>query len=126
MIEKQSDISDNGSTIYRPVKLFGVVLLIFTIFGVIFFAYVFENEDSDFDSLRSREFRSSHIWFVVIVSAYYFIVAIGILRRTRWGYYLFKSILYITLPSLPMGIVSYKYLKYIKKHRIKEYFDKYI
>jgi len=126
MIEKQSDISTKDSKIYRPVKVFGVVLLIFTIFGVIFFTYVFENEDSDFDSLKSRDVRSSHIRFVVIVSTYYFIIAIGILRRTIWGYYLFKSLLYITLPSLPMGIVSYKYLKYIKKHRIKEYFDKYI
>ncbi len=108
-------MKDYDTSIYQPIKLFGIVLLILSVTGIIFFAYIFIEQGE-------QEF----IWFVTIVSLYYILIVIGILRKTVWGYYIFKSLLYLMLPTLPMGIVSYKYLKYIKKNDLKTHFVNFI
>jgi len=48
---------------------------------------------------------------------------LGVLYRTRWGYYLFKLFLYLLLLGFPIGtFISYKALSYMKRHRIETHF----
>jgi len=65
----------------------------------------------------------SHNYFVITVSLWYLMTGIGILTRREWGYYLFKSFLYVMFLAFPIGtIISYKSLGYMKRNNIKSFF----
>jgi hypothetical protein len=65
----------------------------------------------------------SHDYFVITISLWYLITGIGILARREWGYYLFKSFLYVMFLAFPIGtIISYKSLGYMKRNNIKRFF----
>lgn len=63
------------------------------------------------------------ITFGSTMAIWYLATGIGILKRTLWGYYLFRSILCLLFISFPIGtFISYKSLRFMKKHRIKQEF----
>ena len=113
----------NNQKTYRPVKILGFALLGFSFIGVMFFVYtLFYDLNSYFYYKGKHSPSNGQLYFIAIVSAFNIITSVGIIYKFRWGYYLFKLLLYTMLPTLPMGIVSYKYLKYIKEKNIKSLF----
>jgi putative copper export protein len=66
---------------------------------------------------------SGVILFVGISLIYYYLTGIGMILKTKWGYILFKTFLYLALLAFPIGtVISYITLSYIKKNNIKQYF----
>jgi len=99
--------------IIRPIIIFGYVLVGLSGITMLFFYWV--------------SFQTSlptiHIYFVIVVSIWDFVTGIGMIKLTRWGYYLFKIFLYLLLISFPIGtIISYRTLSYMKRNNIKNYF----
>src|SRR4030043_1580825 len=77
--------------------------------------------------LYSLEDRPPNIHFFVIflaaVGCWYLTTGIGILLRTKWGYFFLKSFLYFLLLWFPIGtFIAYASLKYMKKNHIKTLF----
>lgn len=102
----------------RFLNIYGWVLLIFGSVGGLFHFYII------LVVLKNQSYSTEGIIFLAIVTTWYVVTGIGILRRTRWGYYLLKSILYVLLVSFPIGtFISYKSLKFMKKNSIKNEFS---
>jgi hypothetical protein len=97
----------------RPIIIFGYVLIGLSIAGVLFFYWV---------SLRV-ELEPSHIYFILISAFLYVITGLGVIKLTRWGYYMFKIFLYLLLICFPIGtLISHKTLKYMSRNNLKAYF----
>ena len=65
-----------------------------------------------------------YVYSEAIVSFFHIVTGIGIINKKIWGYYLFKSYLYILIIFCPIGTyISFKTFKYIKKYKIKSYFQ---
>ena len=62
-------------------------------------------------------------YFGMVVTAWYFCAGMGVLFRRLWGYYLFKSFLYLLLLGFPIGTyISYQSLKFMRANSIKSEF----
>lgn len=97
----------------RFIRIFGYVFLSLFI-GCLYTFYVVY-------SVEGRPFYRNY--FGLSVSTWYLLTAIGVLRQTKWGYYLFKFSLYVFLLGFPIGtIISYKSLSYMKRNKIRELF----
>jgi Zn-dependent protease with chaperone function len=102
----------------RFLTVYGWALLIFGSVGGLFDFYII------LIVLKNQSVSTEVIMFVAIMTTWYVVTGIGILRRTRWGYYLLKSILYLLFLSFPIGtFISYKSLKFMKKNSIKYEFS---
>lgn len=61
------------------------------------------------------------VW--TVTQCFQLATAIGIIRLRRWGYVLFKILLYIMLIGFPIGtFISYMTLSYMKRHNVKRFF----
>jgi hypothetical protein len=99
--------------ILRPVKIFGIVLFAIGFVGIIF----------DFSYLNDPELSTGFKIFGVIISMWHLLGGIGILLKKAWGFYIFKSYLYILFLGIPIGTyIAFKMLDYIKRNNLKEYF----
>lgn len=79
---------------------------------------------STYQLFQSKDFPVSHVYFIISLSLWYLITAIGILTKQKWGYYLFKIFLYALFLGFPIGsIISYKSLVYMKQNNIKNLFN---
>jgi len=106
----------------RPIKVIGIALIVFSIVGAWFF----------FSPLSSGYFFTfftniSHprwmLGFLITNIVFYFLTGLGVVFQKTWGYWLLKFWLYLCFFAFPIGtIISYIYLSYIKRHRIKQYF----
>jgi len=101
--------------IYAYVLLLAFLGCLITIYYLIYYTF--------FDQSYQR-----HHNYLLIASAisavWYLLGGLGLLKRKKWGYYLFKSFLYFFLISFPVGtIISYKSLKYMKRSDIKALFS---
>lgn len=97
----------------KPIVIFGYVLMVLSVVSVVFFYWV---------SLQV-DMKQSDFYFIASVTAWHLITGLGVIMRTKWGYYLFKFFLYLLIISFPIGtFISYKTLKYMKKNNIKKYF----
>jgi len=106
---------DNVDRKIRPIKIFGYVLIGLSVISPLFFYWV---------SLQEK-LAPVHIYFVIFVAIWDLVTGLGVIKLTRWGYYLFKFFLYLLLISFPIGtIISYKTFSYMKKNNIKNYFFK--
>ncbi len=102
----------------RFLNIYGWALLYFGLLGGLYYFYII------LVALNDLPDRTGGIIFGAIMGTWYVLTGIGILRRTRWGYYLLKSILYLLLLSFPIGtFISYKSLKFMKKNSIKNEFS---
>lgn len=100
--------------ILRPIKIFGAVLFVIGFFGIIF----------DFVYLNDPEVSTGFKIFGVIISMWHLLGGIGILLKKIWGFYIFKSYLYVLFLGIPIGTyISSKFLDYIKRNNLKELFD---
>ena len=97
----------------RPIVIFGYVLIILSIVGISFFYWV---------SLQV-ELKPSDMYFIISMAFGYIVTGLGVIKLTKWGYYLFKIFLYLLFICFPIGtFVSYKTLKYMNKNNVKAYF----
>jgi hypothetical protein len=101
----------------RFLKTYGIVLICFSIFGSYPLVSLYFMED------RSDIAVHKFVTFFVLTGVWYLATGIGILLRSKWGYFLFKFFLYILLLGFPIGtFIAYKSLKYIKRNDIKTLF----
>ena len=97
----------------RPIIIFGYVLISVSVAGIVFFYWV---------SLQV-ELKLGDIYFILITAFWHIITGLGVIKSTKWGYYLFKLFLYLLFICFPIGtLISYKTLSYMKKNNIKRYF----
>jgi hypothetical protein len=102
----------------RFLNIYGWALLIFGFVAGLYHLYII------LIVLKNQSYSTEGIIFLAIVTTWYVVTGIGILRRTRWGYYLLKSILYLLFVSFPIGtFISYKSLKFMKKNSIRQEFS---
>jgi hypothetical protein len=61
--------------------------------------------------------------FVAVVGGWRLTAGVGVLLRSKWGYFIFKSFLYLSLLCFPIStFIAYKSLKYTKRNDIKTLF----
>lgn len=115
-------MSDNSEQI-RLLKRIGVILIGLAVVGFLFFGNIWLDPKSEAYIFGQDPPSETAIWFVTIINAIYLIAGTGILRFTKWGYFLLKFLLYTLVVAFPVGtIISYKILTYMKKHQAKKYF----
>lgn len=115
-------MSDNSEQI-KLLKKIGIILIGLAVVGFLFFGNIWLNPKSWAYIFGQNPPSEIAIWFVTISTAFYLIAGMGILRFSKWGYFLFKFILYTLVLAFPVGtIISYKTLNYLKKHQVKKYF----
>ncbi len=92
------------------IKIYGYIIIAIFV-GCVYAHY----------SLLGQRYHSDYIG--IGLSLWYLTTGIGILMRTKWGYYLFKFFLYSLLLGFPIGtIIAFKSLSYMKKYNIKQFF----
>jgi hypothetical protein len=100
----------------RFLKTYGIALILLSACGIYLLVLLY--------SLKDRP-PDIHVFviFVVVVGGWYLATGVGILLRSKWGYFLFKFFLYILLLGFPVGtFIAYKSLRYIKRNDIKPLF----
>jgi hypothetical protein len=98
----------SGDQRVKPVMYFGYILLVLSVINFVFF-YRVSQQDKDIPWL----YIVSSDLFLVITGA-------GLITLKKWGYNLFKILLYVQLLAFPIGtIISYKVLLYMKKNNIR-------
>jgi len=104
----------------KPIVIFGAVIIGFTLFSTFFF---FSPMSPAFFFSFYEEKPQSALHFLIAVHLFYLFTGVGVVLRTKWGYFLFKVFLYLMLLAFPIGtIISYLALSYMKKHKIKTHF----
>ncbi len=102
----------------RFLKTYGIALIFLSACGIYPLVALYLTEDRPPD-IDVHEF----VTFFVLMGGWYLTTGIGILLRSRWGYFFFKFFLYILLLGFPIGtFIAYKSLKYIKGNDIKTLF----
>ncbi len=97
----------------RPIIIFGYILLGLAVMSVLFLYWV---------PLQPGE-PLLHLYFGLFIAGWFFVTGLGVIKLTKWGYYLFKILLYLLFVSFPIGtFISYKTLSYMKKNNIKNRF----
>ena len=95
----------------KPIIIFGYLLIGLSVISSLFFYWV------------SLQGFYAPKYFLISVALWYFIMGLGVIKMTKWGYYLFKVFLYLLFLSFPIGtIISYRTLSNMKKNDIKNYF----
>jgi hypothetical protein len=97
------------------LKTYGIVMIFFSICGIYPLVSLYSMEDRTPD-IDIHEF----VIFFVLMDGWYLTTGIGILLRSKWGYFFFKFFLYVLLLGFPIcTFVAYKSLKYMKRNDIK-------
>ncbi len=108
----------------RAIRLIGFSLIVFSFLAI--FAFIdpfFTDTESFLYVLGPHRDLGPHFYFWAGSVAFYLLLGLGVLLRTRWGYFVLKGFLYILLLAFPIGTwISYKMLSYMKRHEIKKYF----
>jgi hypothetical protein len=69
------------------------------------------------------DLKPRDMYFIISMAFWVIITGLGVIKFTKWGYYLLKIFLYLLFICFPIGtFVSYKTLKYINKNNVKTYF----
>lgn len=102
----------------RFLKTYGIVLIFLSACGIYPLVLLYSMEDRPPD-IHVHKF----VIFFVLMGGWYLTTGIGILLRSKWGYFFFKFFLYILLLGFPIGtFIAYASLKYIKRNDIKTLF----
>jgi len=100
----------------RFLKTYGIALIFLAACGIYPLVLLYSIEDRPPDI---HEF----VIFYVLMGGWYLTTGVGILLRSKWGYFFFKSFLYFLLLCFPIGtFIAYASLKYIKRNHIKTLF----
>jgi hypothetical protein len=98
------------------LRLYTVILFLCLAGSVLALIYIVQDNSSD---------SSMFISFVSAIAIWHLLTVTGILLRSKWGYYFFKSFLFVVLLSFPIGtFVSIISLRYMKRNHIKDLFIK--
>jgi len=97
---------------YKPIRIFGIILVIFGIASFLFFLNV-----------SGDAIVHTHVgYFVIGVSAWHIVTGLGVILRRRWGFYLLKFYLYSSLVAVPIGtIIAVVTLRYMKRNEINKH-----
>ena len=98
---------------FKPIKNFGYCLIIMSACCLIL--HFFLSNDTDYNTV--------FMYFIFILSFFHFLVGMGVLLKTKWGYHLFRIYLFLLYPVLPIGTyIAVKTFSYLEKHKIQRYF----
>lgn len=106
---------------FRPVAVVALALAMIPLAATLYFLI---HPSSSFYFVRlQREAFYVPMYFFLFVNTLNAIMCIGVLRRRKWGYRLFKILLYMLLFGFPIGtLVSYATLSYMRSHQIEQHF----
>lgn len=105
----------------RPIKIFGVALIILAVVGALFFLFG-TSKTPFFSPTSSSNVERVLFYFVIADLVYYFLTGLGVIFQQKWGYILFKLFLYVMFLGFPGTVISYATLSYMRRHQIKRYF----
>jgi hypothetical protein len=110
--ERVGDHSMLGSDAYMPIQRFGYALIVLGISGLLVLFFQINNAGSTIS-----------IWlFIAIVSAYHLLLGIGVVRRNKFLFGLFKSYLRMLYIAFPIGTyISRETSRYIDENNIDSY-----
>jgi hypothetical protein len=108
----------------KPIRLFGILLIVLTILGAFFIGTnFFLNKSSSFYIFGPTSQWSGALFFMSGLLIYYLITGFGVILVTKWGYYTLKILLYAFFVAFPIGtFISYIMLSYMKKNDIRKLF----
>jgi len=76
------------------------------------------------DPSQDPDMRPVASVFILACTAWYGATAVGILLRKKWGWYLFRFLLYVFLASVPIGTsLGIMSLRYMKRHNVRHLFE---
>lgn len=106
---------------FRPVAVVALALAVIPLAATLYFLV---HPSSPFYFARlQREAFYIPMYFFFFVNSLNAIMCVGVLRRRKWGYQLFKVLLYMLLFGFPIGtLVSYATLSYMRSHGIAQHF----
>ncbi len=100
----------------RFLRTYGIALIFLSACSIYILVRLYSMEDRPPDI---HEF----VIFFMLMGGWYLTTGVGILLRSKWGYFFFKSFLYLLLLAFPIGtFIAYASLKYIKRNHIKTLF----
>jgi len=106
---------------FRPVAIIAVGLALVSFAASLYFL-VHPSSPFVFARLRRDSFYVP-LYFFIFVNALNAIVCVGVLSQSKWGYHLFRTLLYMLLFGFPIGtLISYSTRSYIQRHHIERYF----
>ena len=98
----------------RFLNIYGTIFFILFL-GSLYTLYVIRNIE---------DIGIQHSIFGIALTLWYLLTGIGVLIRKKWGYYLFKSFLYLLFICFPVGtVISYYSLGYVKKNKLIREFN---
>ena len=99
--------------ILKPIRIFGYFIAGLGFVGLIV----------HFAALGDPRYTLDFEILVLVVSFLHIFAGIGVILKTRWGFYALKIFLYSLYFMVPISTyVAIKTLKYIKTHNIEKYF----
>lgn len=98
--------------LYKPIKNFGYFFLIIGLCGFL----VLLSKLRDIDHIVE-------VWlFIGAISLFHFLLGVGIIKKSRLGFGVFKSYLRLMYVAFPIGTyLSKRTLEYIEKNNIERY-----
>ena len=100
---------------FHPIKMFGLFFLLLGFYSLIMHLIY----------LSDQNYTIGFLYFNLIVGMMHFIIGVGILLKTSWGFHLFKLYLRLLYLGFPIGTyISIKTLDYIKRYDIEKNFNK--
>ena len=94
-----------------PITIFGYILMGAGILIIIFTVWL------------TNQGLPPLLFFTITVTAWILLTGIGVIRPSKWGYYLFRVFLIVLFTAFPIGtFISYKTFSYMKENKIKEFF----
>ncbi len=98
----------------KPILYFAYSLLGSAIGGIFMF----------FNLWGDPEFDNAFCVFVMTLTLWNLVTALGILSKRKWGFLLLKIYLYILYAAIPIGtIISKRIFAYIRKNNIEKYYS---
>ena len=104
----------------RPIRLFGIVLIILSVLSLGVFAYWLA-----FRGVLAQVVQTGYLPVLILlgVDVLVFSTGLGVATSKKWGFRLFRVFLYVMLFAFPLGtMVSYVTLRYISRNQIQQYY----
>jgi hypothetical protein len=101
-----------STNLYKPIRNFGYFLALVGLLG--FWVLIARLQDVDYLPV---------VWsFIGLISLFHLVLGIGIIKKNRWLFGVFKNYLRLSYIAFPIGTyIAMKTLGYIQKNNIEEY-----
>ena len=100
--------------IFKPIRIVGYCLLISGLSVLIVHLFL----------LGDTGYSLGFQFFMITNSFVQIFTGLGVILQKKWGYYLFKIVLYWLCLAFPIGTyIAFKGLKYLKVNKLERFFE---